>query len=160
MNYVQEKFYYFMTDIIEIVLQLLDIESPGFSFDGKFATPTTMSEYNRKIDTVFINPDYCVDSEQSFLLLLFSVIHELKHKQQYKNNVNCFSGYKRSNQMSLEEYNSQFVEVDANSFSLAFMDNTFRDWDNLGLHKKVMKTEPYTFYYKAINKTLKKAGIL
>ena len=109
----------FITDICE----LLDISIPSISYDtSHFPTETTMAQcepinsviYLNKIDKP--NPDY-----------LFAIAHELRHIFQYQNDEQFYlSNYKTSdNCSSVEEYNLQIAEVDANAFAGLVMINFF-----------------------------------
>ena len=123
----------FITDICE----LLDIPVPSISYDtSHFSTETTMAQceltnniiYLNKIDKP--NPDY-----------LFAIAHELRHIFQYQNNEQFYlSNYKTSdNCSSVEEYNLQIAEVDANAFASIVMIEYFHmkpKWN--GLSDKVI----------------------
>ena len=123
----------FITDICD----LLDIPVPSISYDtSHFATETTMAQceltnniiYLNKIDK--LNPDY-----------LFAIAHELRHIFQYQNNEQFYlTNYKTSdNCSSVEEYNLQIAEVDANAFASIVMVEYFHmqpQWN--GLSDKVI----------------------
>ena len=110
----------FITDICE----LLDITVPSISYDiSHFPTKTTMAQceltnniiYLNKLDK--LNPDY-----------LFAIAHELRHIFQYQNDEKFYlSNYKTSdNCSSIEEYNLQIAEVDANAFASIIMVEYFK----------------------------------
>ena len=123
----------FITDICE----LLDISVPSISYDtSHFPTETTMAQceltnniiYLNKIDKP--NPDY-----------LFAITHELRHIFQYQDDEQFYlSNYKTSdNCSSVEEYNLQIAEVDANAFASIVMVEYFHmkpKWN--GLSDKVI----------------------
>ena len=123
----------FITDICE----LLDITVPSISYDiSHFPTKTTMAQceltnniiYLNKLDK--LNPDY-----------LFAIAHELRHIFQYQNDEQFYlSNYKTSdNCSSVEEYNLQIAEVDANAFASIIMVEYFKlqpQWN--GLSDKVI----------------------
>lgn len=123
----------FITDICE----LLDITVPSISYDiSHFPTKTTMAQceltnniiYLNKLDK--LNPDY-----------LFAIAHELRHIFQYQNDEKFYlSNYKTSdNCSSIEEYNLQIAEVDANAFASIIMVEYFKlqpQWN--GLSDKVI----------------------
>ena len=123
----------FITDICE----LLDITVPSISYDiSHFPTKTTMAQceltnniiYLNKLDK--LNPDY-----------LFAIAHELRHIFQYQNDEKFYlSNYKSSdNCSSIEEYNLQIAEVDANAFASIIMVEYFKlqpQWN--GLSDKVI----------------------
>ena len=123
----------FITDVCE----LLELGVPKISYDTThFATKTTMAQceltnniiYLNKIDKP--NPDY-----------LFAIAHELRHIFQYQDDENFYlSDYKTSdNCHSIEEYNLQIAEVDANAFASIIMVEYFHmqpQWN--GLSDKVI----------------------
>lgn len=123
----------FITDVCE----LLKIKVPKISYDTSyFPTKTTLAQceptaniiYLTKIDK--LNPDY-----------VFSIAHELRHIYQYQTDEEFYlSGYKPSNKcLSIEEYNLQIAEVDANAFASIIMVEYFSmkpQWN--GLSDKVI----------------------
>ena len=123
----------YITDICE----LLDIPVSSISYDtSHFPTETTMAQceltnniiYHNKIDKP--NPDY-----------LFAIAHELRHIFQYHDNEQFYlSNYKTSDKCSsIEEYNLQIAEVDANAFASIIMIDYFHiqpQWN--GLSDKVI----------------------
>ena len=118
----------FITDVCE----LLKIEIPKISYDtSHFPTKTTLAQceptaniiYLTKIDK--LNPDY-----------VFFIAHELRHIYQYQTDEEFYlSGYKSSNKCSsVEEYNLQIAEVDANAFASIIMVEYFSmkpQWNEL-----------------------------
>ena len=118
----------FITDICD----LLNIPVPSISYDiSHFPTETTMAQceltnniiYLNKIDKP--NPDY-----------LFAIAHELRHIFQYQNDEKFYlSNYKTSDKCSsIEEYNLQIAEVDANAFASIVMVEYFHmqpQWNDL-----------------------------
>ena len=111
----------FITDICE----LLDIPIPSISYDtSHFPTETTMAQCELTNDIIYIyinktdkpNPDY-----------LFAIAHELRHIFQFQDDEQFYlSNYKTSdNCSSVEEYNLQIAEVDANAFAGLVMINFF-----------------------------------
>ena len=123
----------FITDVCE----LLKIKVPKISYNtSHFPTKTTLAQceptaniiYLTKIDK--LNPDY-----------VFSIAHELRHIYQYQTDEDFYlSGYKPSNKcLSIEEYNLQIAEVDANAFASIIMVEYFSmkpQWN--GLSDKVI----------------------
>lgn len=104
-----------INEFITEVCELLGIEIPTVSYDtSHFPTETTLALcapvsniiYLKKINTP--NFDY-----------MFSIAHELRHLFQYKKDEKFyFANYKPSDKCnSLEEYNLQIAEVDANAFA-------------------------------------------
>lgn len=124
-------------EFIADICDLLDIKVPSISYDtSHFQTKTTMAQcepinsviYLNKLDKP--NPDY-----------LFAIAHELRHIFQYHDDEQFYlSNYKTSdNCSSVEEYNLQIAEVDANAFASIVMVEYFRmqpQWN--GLSDKVI----------------------
>lgn len=123
----------FITDICE----LLDITVPSISYDiSHFPTKTTMAQCELTNNIIYLNkldkpnPDY-----------LFAIAHELRHIFQHQNDEKFYlSNYKTSdNCSSIEEYNLQIAEVDANAFASIVMVEFFHmqpQWN--GLSDKVI----------------------
>ena len=124
-------------EFIADICKLLDIPVPSISYDiSHFSTETTMAQceltnniiYLNKIDK--LNPDY-----------LFAIAHELRHIFQYQDNEQFYlSNYKTSDKCSsIEEYNLQIAEVDANAFASIIMVEYFHmqpQWN--GMSDKVI----------------------
>lgn len=109
----------FITEICE----LLKIQVPFISYDtSHFPTETTLAQCNPVENTIYLrrlnslNPDF-----------LFAIAHELRHIYQYQTDEKFyFSIYKSSNKCSsVEEYNLQIAEVDANAFASIVMTDFF-----------------------------------
>ena len=109
----------FITEICE----LLKIQVPFISYNTlHFSTETTLAQCNPVENTIYLrklnslNPDF-----------LFSIAHELRHIYQYQTDEKFYlSGYKSSNKCSsVEEYNLQIAEVDANAFASIVMADFF-----------------------------------
>lgn len=109
----------FITDVCE----LLEIDVPTISYNTThFATKTTLAQCEPETNTIYLNkvdkpnPDY-----------VFSIAHELRHIYQYQTDEEFYlSGYKPSNKCSsVEEYNLQIAEVDANAFAAIVMADFF-----------------------------------
>lgn len=125
----------FITDVCE----LLEIEAPKISYDtSHFTTKTTLAQCEPETNIIYLNkvdkpnPDY-----------VFSIAHELRHIYQYQTDKEFYlSGYKPSNKCSsVEEYNLQIAEVDANAFAAIIMTDFFSvkpQWN--GLSDKVIDT--------------------
>ena len=118
----------FITDICD----LLDIPVPSISYDtSHFPTETTMAQCELTSNTIYLNkidkpnPDY-----------LFAIAHELRHIFQFQDDEQFYlSNYKTSdNCSSVEEYNLQIAEVDANAFASIIMVEYFHmqpQWNGL-----------------------------
>jgi len=125
----------FITDVCE----LLEIGVPKISYDTThFTTKTTMALCEPETNTIYLNkvdkpnPDY-----------VFSITHELRHIYQYQTDEHFYlSEYKSSDKCSsIEEYNLQIAEVDANAFASIVMTDFFSlkpRWH--GLSNKVVDT--------------------
>lgn len=118
----------FITDICE----LLEIEVPKISYDtSHFPTETTLAQCEPTANVIYLtkidkpNPDY-----------VFSIAHELRHIYQYQTDEKFYlSGYKPPDKCSsVEEYNLQIAEVDANAFASIVMADFFSlkpQWNGL-----------------------------
>lgn len=125
----------FITDVCE----LLDVEVPKISYNtSHFLTTTTLAQCEPTENVIYLNkvdkpnPDY-----------VFSIAHELRHIYQYQTDEKFYlSEYKPSNKCSsVEEYNLQIAEVDANAFASIVMADFFSmkpQWN--GLSDKVINT--------------------
>ena len=124
-------------EFIADICELLDIPVPSISYDtSHFPTETTMAQCELTSNTIYLNkldkpnPDY-----------LFAIAHELRHIFQYQNDEKFYlSNYKTSDKCSsIEEYNLQIAEVDANAFASIIMVEYFHmhpQWN--GLSDKVI----------------------
>lgn len=130
-----------MTIIEEFIIEICDllkINIPKISYDtSHFPSKTTLAQCELKSNIIYltkllkITPDY-----------MFCITHELRHIYQYKTNAELyFSKYKTSNNCSsIEEYNLQIAEVDANAFASIIMTEYFSmkpQWN--GLSDSVIK---------------------
>lgn len=125
----------FVTDVCE----LLEIGVPKISYDtSHFPTKTTLAQCEPTANIIYLtktnkpNPDY-----------VFSIAHELRHIYQYQTDEQFYlSKYKPSSECSsIEEYNLQIAEVDANAFASIVMTAFFSmkpQWN--GLSDKVINT--------------------
>lgn len=119
-------------EYITKICKILKIQKPTVSYntsifisDSIYAQcicePNYQTIYLKRMETP--NPDY-----------LFAIAHELRHIYQYVYNKQFFlSAYKERNKCSsVEEYNLQIAEVDANAFGAIILINTFGlrpQWD-------------------------------
>ena len=109
----------FISDICDI----LNIATPSVSFDiSNFPTNTMMAQVNSSGDTIYLKKYDKPNPDQ-----LFSIAHELRHIWQIQNNNHLyFSTYKPINLCkSVEEYNLQIAELDANAFGGLIMIDFF-----------------------------------
>lgn len=125
----------FITDVCE----LLEIEEPKISYDtSNFPTKTTLAQCEPETNTIYLNK-----ADKPNQDYVFSIAHELRHIYQYQTDEEFYlSGYKPSNKCSsVEEYNLQIAEVDANAFAAIIMTDFFSmkpQWN--GLSSKVIDT--------------------
>lgn len=108
---------------IDDICEFLNIKPPKVSYDtSHFQSKTMMAQCISTGETIFIrpvttpNPDY-----------YFAIAHELRHIWQIRfHNIQYFANYKtRAMCNSLEEYNLQLAEVDANAFGQIVMTDIF-----------------------------------
>lgn len=100
----------FITDLCDI----LNIPKPYISFDtSSFPTDTMMAQCSPGGDIIYLKKYDKPNPDQ-----LFAIAHELRHIWQLQNDKQFyFSAYKPINLCSsVEEYNLQIAEVDANAF--------------------------------------------
>lgn len=108
-------------DFINDICDILNIPVPFVSFDtSNFPTDTMMAQVNPSGDTIYLKK-YDKPNPDQF----FSIAHELRHIWQIRNDKKLyFSTYKPIDLCaSVEEYNLQIAELDANAFAgLVMMD--------------------------------------
>lgn len=110
-------------DFINDICDILNISIPSVSFDTtNFPTETMMAQVNLSGDTIYLKKYDKPNPDQ-----LFSIAHELRHIWQIQNNKQLyFSTYKPIELMpSVEEYNIQIAEIDANAFAALIMIDFF-----------------------------------
>lgn len=126
-------------DITEYILDLceiLNIKKPDISFDtSNFQTKTMMAQCDISGNTIYLK---YVETTPDYLL---AIAHEMRHIWQIRTDKNLyFSRYKPIEKCnSIEEYNLQLAEVDANAFAQIIMVNWFKlkpQWN--GVNKKVI----------------------
>lgn len=97
------------------ICDMLNIKEPSISYDtSNFPTDTMMAQCDPSGDTIYLKRYDTPNPDQ-----LFSVAHELRHIWQMINDKPFyFSTYKPVNLLdSIEEYNLQIAELDANAFA-------------------------------------------
>lgn len=102
-------------DFINDICDILNISVPSVSFDtSNFPTDTMMAQVNPSGDTIYLKK-YDKPNPDQF----FSIAHELRHIWQIQNDEQLyFSTYKPIDLLSsVEEYNLQIAELDANAFA-------------------------------------------
>lgn len=107
-------------EYIEMICDDLQIDIPKVSYDSsKFLTDTMLALcdggtiYIKPIDKP--NPDY-----------MFAIAHELRHLWQLKTDKDFyFEDYKEAGTVTVEDYNKQAAEVDANAYGMVVMADVF-----------------------------------
>ena len=102
-------------DFINDICNILNIPTPSISFDtSNFSTDTMMAQCSPDGSTIYIKKYDKPNPDQ-----LFSIAHELRHVWQIQNDEQFYlSTYKPIDLCpSIEEYNLQIAELDANSFA-------------------------------------------
>ena len=111
-------------DFISNICDILDIAIPSVSFDtSNFSTDTMMAQVDLSGKQIYLkrhgkpNPD-----------LLFSIAHELRHIWQMQHDrALYFSSYRPVQELaSIDEYNLQLAELDANAFAGLVMIDFFQ----------------------------------
>ena len=124
-------------EFIADICELLDIPVPSISYDtSHFSTETTMAQCELTNNIIYLNKIYKPNP-----YYLFAIAHELRHIFQYQNDEKFYlSNYKTSDKCSsIEEYNLQIAEIDANAFASIVMIEYFHmkpKWN--GLSDKVI----------------------
>lgn len=132
--------------LLELTKQLsfiLDIESPRLVFhrNHHFATPTTLAVAHcsdSKHDIIYIDPSV------NFTPPLFFIIgHEIKHIHQYhlmERDKILPDSYQLPSHLTVEDYNSQLAEIDANAFGLIVAEIFTHCTIQLPLSKELLKS--------------------
>lgn len=101
-------------DFINDICDILNISKPAVSFDtSNFSTDTMMAQCSPDGSVIYIKKYNKPNPDQ-----LFSIAHELRHVWQIQNDEQFYlSTYKPVDLCSsVEEYNLQIAELDANAF--------------------------------------------
>lgn len=110
-------------DYISQICEVLKIERPKVEHDdSKFVTKTMMAQCSPDGSTIFLKEYDMSNPDQ-----LFAIAHELRHIWQIRYDESYFfDDYNPVNMcMSVEEYNLQIAEVDANAFAEKVMKEFF-----------------------------------
>lgn len=102
-------------EFIYDICDILGIKTPSVSYDtSNFPTDTMIAQCNPSGDTIYLKKYEKLNPDQ-----LFSIAHELRHIWQMINDKPLyFSTYKPIDLLdSVEEYNLQIAELDANAFA-------------------------------------------
>ena len=110
-------------DFINNICDILNIPVPTISYNTlNFQTDTMLAQVDLSGKTIYIKKYDNPNPDQ-----FFSIAHELRHVWQIKNDNKSFlSEYKSADLMkSIEEYNLQPAEIDANAFAYIIMVDFF-----------------------------------
>lgn len=107
---------------IKEICKILKIKIPSVSFDTScFASPTTVAQCGNNGTCIFLKK-YDKPNPDQF----FAIAHELRHVWQHKYNRAVLGGYKPIDLcVSVDEYNLQPAELDANAFAYIIMNEFF-----------------------------------
>ena len=111
-------------DYIEDICNILNIPVPKISYDtSHFQSNTMMTQVDSSGKTIYLKKYNKPNFDQ-----LFSITHELRHVWQIKYNEKFYlETYKTIDLCySVEEYNLQPVEIDANAFAYIVMVDFFQ----------------------------------
>ena len=109
----------------KFICEFLEISIPKILFKNKktqhkFLSNTMMAILYPEENTIYINHTI------STLDIFFVIAHELRHLYQYIYHPEWLINYQTIDQIkSIEEYNLQLVEIDANAFAKMIMINEF-----------------------------------
>lgn len=115
-------------DFIDYVCDVLEVELPKIEMKNnsnrdKFPTDTAIAilvaDEEVKDNTIYINGNV------GQLDLFFSIAHELRHLYQLVYYREWLENYKTSDTCSIEDYNLQHVEIDANAFAKIMIEDEF-----------------------------------
>ena len=111
-----------MEDFISEVCSILFISKPNIEYKPQefFPTSTMLAMCTSDGTTVYVR-----HSEDITPDLLFSIAHELRHCWQIQNKPEMLDGYRESQDLTVEEYNLQQAEIDANAFAGVIMVDFF-----------------------------------
>ena len=101
------------------VCDILDISVPAIKFVPADRMQTSTQIAALTPDAVLIRNDMIVSPE-----LFFAIAHELRHAYQIANGA-VLKEYRTSDKISIEQYNLQSLEVDANAFAALVMSDFF-----------------------------------
>lgn len=108
---------------INAVCEILNIEAPSVSYDAEdFHVPSMFASCDSEGTTIYLRRDASFNMD-----LCLAVAHELRHAWQIRSDKSFWlSSYKpREKCSSLEEYNLQPAELDANAFSCVVLNTLF-----------------------------------
>lgn len=111
-----------MEEFISEVCSTLGIPIPEIEYKPQdfFPTATMLAMCDSGAKTVYVRHSENVNPD-----LLFAVAHELRHCWQIQNKPEMLDGYREAKDLTVEEYNLQTAEIDANAFAGAVMVDCF-----------------------------------
>lgn len=114
--------YLLFDEFITSLCELLGIEKPLMYFDeSKFTTKTMMALCDLSGKTIYLRKTKNPSPDE-----FFAIAHELRHIWQKKDEQLYFASYKPVEQMqSINAYNLQLAEIDANAFAGLIMHSYF-----------------------------------
>lgn len=96
---------------------ILCIEPPKIEYRSQEFFPTSTMLAMCDSDGSEVSAVYVRENAGQTPDLLFSIAHELRHCWQIKNIPRIMEDYKESQKLTVEEYNLQPAEIDANAFA-------------------------------------------
>ena len=105
---------------VATVCEDLGIEPPKITFDITNEDGTMLAGYGPHDQTLHLRKDY-----ENMADAYFSIVHELRHKYQIVHNEFDLENYKTTTSLSIEDYNLQKEEIDANAYGMYFMRTVF-----------------------------------
>lgn len=131
-------------DVLQFIIDIsneLEITRPNVEFDYSNSAGTSLARLvvNKKgtKNTFGIVLNASCTHE---LDIYFAIAHELRHEYQIVNGYFRFDHYKNRDMLSLDEYNMQFEEIDANAFAYFTITHAFlREPLFNGLNPEIVK---------------------
>ena len=110
---------------VKDVADILKIDAPEVTQNAdNFESDTMLAQvYVRGDGRFFV---YLKDIDNITLDTYFSIAHEMRHIWQVKTDFETYMrSYKNRSNLSLEDYNNQLAEIDANAFATVIMEILF-----------------------------------
>lgn len=102
-------------ELVEDISDMLQIKTPVVDIVDELDTPSKMAAAD-PIEGVIT-----IKAGLSTFDAVIAISHELRHIWQYHNQPEMFKDYQNSAGLSVEEYNLQPAEVDANAFAQLYV---------------------------------------
>lgn len=111
-----------INEFIDFICEDLEISKPKIEWNSKeFVSGTQQAIYNYKDDIIYLKKKY-----ETGMDLYFAITHELRHKYQIANKMFDPDKYKYLDEVSFNDYQKQFVEIDANAYASLIMISVFK----------------------------------